>query len=61
MKQTRLEALKLANSLGGDPREIIDMAEMFTKYIEEGPVEKVDPRRIKRKRNQKEKTHGPKT
>ena len=58
MKQTRLEALKLAVALGVQSTFVCAAAEKIAQYIENGPVEKVDPRRIKRKRNQKEKTNG---
>ena len=61
MKQIRLEAMKLSVSLGGDWEEIAARAENMAQYINTGKVENTDPRRIKRKRNQKEKTHGSKT
>ena len=61
MKQIRLEAMKLSVSLGGDCEKIIACADVMAHYIETGSVENTDPRRIKRKRNQKEKTNGSKT
>jgi hypothetical protein len=36
MKQSRLEAIKLAVGLSDDPKQVLEIAERFANYIEDG-------------------------